>query len=173
MRASAAAFALVCAASALWAAPTSAQCVVSYEAEFENGIGALSGSSRVVTKGTFNCGVVSGTVCGSGNVDGSCLASTATSRVVSCEGRCQAVYGGRPADVTCDGKVDWVGGIRGSCLSGACTFGGTGDDGTSTTTVAATDPASLAAAAPDCMPGGPGVHRATFVGVTTIPVATR
>lgn len=162
---------VLCLFSSLVAREAAAQCVVDYVAELDPPIGALSGSSKVKSKGTFECGILRGKVCGSGVADGSCLASTVSSWVVSCDGDCTADYGNTPASVSCSGAVVWEGRVEGQCLSGACVLEGLSADGaTRTRSVAVSDPRMLPDSVDGCGLGGPGVSQVHFVGATSYPL---
>jgi hypothetical protein len=169
MRPIAVATAVLCAGLAFSVAPgaAQAQCIVDYEATFDPPVTALGGMSEVLSKGTFDCGVVQGELCGSGLLEGSCLSSTVTSRVVSCVGTCTASPGGV---VTCDGQVSWIGESSGSCASGGCLLEGHGDDGSVNGSLIVPDPETVSAGVDACGVGGSGTSHGKFHGVATIPV---
>jgi hypothetical protein len=144
---------------------------VDYQADIDPPIGAMAGTSDVVTVGTYECGIARGTVCGSGVSDGSCLQSAVSSWVVSCDGTCTASAGNTSGSVTCDGTIAWKGQVSGQCVSGVCTLEGQSEDGsTQTKSVSVSDPTGLPDSVNDCGIGGAGVSHGHFVGVTSYPL---
>ncbi|MGH7859455.1 MAG: hypothetical protein ACREQY_19190 [Candidatus Binatia bacterium] len=145
------------------------QCFLEYDIQASPAVTNSPGTSQATIRGTFDCGVASGTVCASGTSVGSCAESHFEGEAVSCDGVCTPTLGG---GVSCTGTALWHGDITGDCIGPACASEGTGISdlyGPSTTTGAAVlDPADLEQSVVDC--AGAGVSQAHYYGASSIPV---
>lgn len=151
-----------------------AQCVLDLKAEFDPLVTTFPTSDiEVRTTGTYDCaGAFTGTVCSLGTLDGSCTDSTSTGRTVTCTGGCdfETPPDGDPQPVCVGGETSSEGSFESDCAAGLCVVETTGDDGTTSLAVLATDAEDMIEATSACGGTQDGITEVDFLGVTTIPV---